>query len=402
MRGTSTKTVVASVYERLAFTTFASAQGLKLTVISPNEDWWSITLPVSQANKLFDAQFEVFTHPAMNNTITRTLSISLPVELVDHVDVLSPSTEFVTPNPRLVATAPSVPLEKRVDASCDTSTASGVITPACLQALYGIPIAPATQPTNMLLVTGYEAEWAQTADLTSFLTLERPDISSDTTFGLLTLDGGVNTRLPTSAESEANLDIEYSVGAFPSRDSGNVKLDTKFRYCNGSSSTIPFGGRRLRDCHVGHDYLDGVENPPAVLTTSYGDFETSFGLNFATKVCNGYMALGARGISVLFSSGDGGVRGNHDTTDVCSVDTFLPVFPAGCPYVTAVGSTQSFASEKATNFTGGGFTNFFPTPSYQSTAVSTFLETGVPANSAGTFNQTGRGYPNHMGVENTK
>jgi tripeptidyl-peptidase-1 len=61
--------------------------------------------------------------------------------------------------------------------------------------------------------------------------------------------------------------------------------------------------------------------------------------------------------------------------------------------VTAVGSTQSFAPEKATNFTGGGFTNFFPTPSYQSTAVSTFLETGVPANFAGTFNRTGRGYP---------
>jgi tripeptidyl-peptidase-1 len=149
-----------------AFTTFASAQGLKPTVISPNEDWWSIILPVSQANKLFDAQFEVFTHPAMNNTITRTLSISLPVELVGHVDVLSPSTEFVTPNPRLVATAPRVPLEKRVDASCDTSTASGVITPACLQALYGIPTAPATQPNNMILVAGYEAEWAQTADLT--------------------------------------------------------------------------------------------------------------------------------------------------------------------------------------------------------------------------------------------
>lgn len=61
--------------------------------------------------------------------------------------------------------------------------------------------------------------------------------------------------------------------------------------------------------------------------------------------------------------------------------------------MTAVGSMQSFAPEKATNFTGGRFTNFFPTPSYQSTAVSTFLETGVPANFAGTFNQMGHGYP---------
>ncbi|KAJ6540146.1 family S53 protease-like protein [Mycena vulgaris] len=353
-----------------AFTTFASAQGLKPNVISPNGDWWSITLPVSQANKLFDAQFEVFTHPAMK----------IPLHAPSPSRCPSSSwatTEFVTPNLRLVATAPRVPLEKRVDASCDTSTASGVITPACLQALYGIPTAPATQPNNMLLVTGYEAEWAQTADLTSFLTLERPDISSDTTFGLMTLDGGVNTQLPTSAGSEANLDIEYTVGIATGVPVQFLSVGGVFEIAMLDTTT----------------FLDGVETPPAVLTTSYGDFETSFGSNFATKVCNGYMALGARGISVLFSSGDGGVRGNHDTTDLCSVDTFFPVFPAGCPYVTAVGSTQSFAPEKATNFTGGGFTNFFPTPSYQSTAVSTFLETGVPANLAGTFNKTGRGYP---------
>ncbi|KAJ7482011.1 hypothetical protein FB451DRAFT_1006791, partial [Mycena latifolia] len=61
---------------------------------SPNGDWMSITLPVSQANELFDAQFEVFTHPSMTNTITRTLSVSLPSELVGHVDVIHPTTTF--------------------------------------------------------------------------------------------------------------------------------------------------------------------------------------------------------------------------------------------------------------------------------------------------------------------
>ncbi|KAJ6619107.1 Pro-kumamolisin, activation domain-containing protein [Mycena sp. CBHHK59/15] len=80
-----------------AFTTWASANGLNHTIVSPNSDWVSFTLPVSQANQLFGANFEVFTHPAMTTSIVRTLSVSLPSELVGHVEVLHPTTQFVDP-----------------------------------------------------------------------------------------------------------------------------------------------------------------------------------------------------------------------------------------------------------------------------------------------------------------
>jgi tripeptidyl-peptidase-1 len=84
------------------------------------------------------------------------------------------------------------------------------------------------------------------------------------------------------------------------------------------------------------------------------------------------------------------VRGNHDFD--CTNTTFTPVFPATCPFVTSVGSTVGFAPETAINFTGGGFSNVFPTPDYQTSAVASFLET-VPGDFAGIFNKTGRGYP---------
>ena len=45
---------------------------------------------------------------------------------------------------------------------------------------------------------------------------------------------------------------------------------------------------------------------------------------------------GVRGISILFASGDSGVGGYPDGT--CS--KFVPSFPAGSPYVTAVGGTD--------------------------------------------------------------
>jgi tripeptidyl-peptidase-1 len=147
-----------------AFDAFASANGLVSTVISPNRDWVSITLSVSEANKLFAAEFAIYTHPDLKRTITRTLTVSLPSELVGHVDVIHPTTAFVTPNTRLVS--PGRQINARGPAaSCNSRDPSSVVTPACLQELYGIPTTPATQTSNALLVTGYFDQWAQSADL---------------------------------------------------------------------------------------------------------------------------------------------------------------------------------------------------------------------------------------------
>lgn len=47
-----------------------------------------------------------------------------------------------------------------------------------------------------------------------------------------------------------------------------------------------------------------------------------------SSICNAYAQLGARGVSVLFASGDGGVSGNQASNDCTQ---FVPVFPASCP-----------------------------------------------------------------------
>lgn len=67
-------------------------------------------------------------------------------------------------------------------------------------------------------------------------------------------------------------------------------------------------------------FLQGLETPPTVITTSYGDNEENFGqtlatyvscvvipfvaLTFGRKMCDGYMSVSARGVSNLFASGD--------------------------------------------------------------------------------------------------
>ncbi|KAJ6573106.1 family S53 protease-like protein [Mycena vulgaris] len=361
------KTFVQPSPETLsAFIAFATANGLEPTIISPNGDWISITLPVHQANMLFNAQFERFTHPGLPQTITRTLSVSLPSELAGHIEVLHPTTSFPGPQPRLAAASFK---KGSPDTSCDTSLATGLITPVCLQKLYGIPTTPAIEKTNALL---------------EFLKLFRPDMPSNETFTLLTLNNGSNPQDPDDAGAEANLDVQYAAGIA-------TEVPLQFLSVGGDQISNNFSGftTALLDTTT---FLDGVTHPPSVMTTSYGLSEGFFGSSLATKICNGYMALTSRGISVLFSSGDGGVRGNHDSPRACQNNTFDPVFPASCPFVTSVGSTIGFGPEKAVNFTGGGFSNFFSSPRYQAAAVASFLKT-VPSDFAGTFNRTGRGYP---------
>lgn len=45
---------------------------------------------------------------------------------------------------------------------------------------------------------------------------------------------------------------------------------------------------------------------PNTISTSYGDDEQTVPLDYATEVCNNFATIGARGVSILFSSGDDG------------------------------------------------------------------------------------------------
>ncbi|KAJ7348352.1 subtilisin-like protein [Mycena albidolilacea] len=375
-----------------AFNSFAAANSLKPKVISPNGDWLSLALTVSQANHLFGAQFEKFSHASLTAPITRTLTISLPSELIGHVDVIHPSTSFVGRNPRLS----QLPFdhhssEKRTEpvVSCNSSNPDGIVTPNCLQKIYGIPSTPATQKDNHILVTGYFGASPNRTDLSTFLEQFRPDIPPNRTFDMITIDNVTNQDpkdVPPVLMLEADLDVEYTIGLA-------TGVPVEFLSVGGRPDSI-FSDFAIALLDT-NTFLDGVDNPPSVVTTSYTAMENGFESSVAKKVCDSYMALGARGISVLFASGDGGVRGSHDNSSipgVCESDIFIPVFPASCPYVTAVGGTQGFNPEVATNLTGGGFSDLFPRPWYQTQAVDSFLKT-IPPHFAGTFNRSGRGYP---------
>jgi tripeptidyl-peptidase-1 len=115
--------------------------------------------------------------------------------------------------------------------------------------------------------------------------------------------------------------------------------------------------------------------------------------SYATRVNAEFQALGARGVSIMFSSGDGGVAGSQPSD--CP-NGFIPTFPAASPYVTAVGATDVPSAETAAQFSTGGFSNYWGRPPYQVPGVARYLQL---ANASGTlpaahyFNQSGIGFP---------
>nr|KAF6394643.1 tripeptidyl peptidase 1 [Molossus molossus] len=133
---------------------------------------------------------------------------------------------------------------------------------------------------------------------------------------------------------------------------------------------------------------------PPVHTISYGDDEDSLSSAYMQRVNAEFMKAAARGLTLLFASGDSGAgcwstSGRHQ---------FRPSFPASSPYVTTVGGTSfqnpfQVTSEIVDYISGGGFSNVFPQPSYQEKAVAQFLSSSPHLPPSSYFNASGRAYP---------
>ncbi|KAJ6585599.1 family S53 protease [Mycena capillaripes] len=340
-------------------------------------DWLSLTVPVSKANEMLAAKYETFKHVASGKTYARTLSFSLPAEVADFVDTVHPAATFNNPvslSPVLSAPKPAAAISSDATAaSCATT-----ITPSCLQSLYKIPTTSATEPKskNSIAVAGFIDQFARRADLKSFLQSFRSNMDDTITFTTQELDGGKNSQGASQAGIEANLDIQYTIGVATGVPVYFVSVGDSFQDgdLEGFLDIVNF--------------LSDEDDVPPVMTTSYGENETDMSKALAFKLCEAYMAFGARGTSVLFASGDGGVEGGQAQT--CT--KYQAAFPAGCPYLTAVGSVHGTSPETASTFSSGGFSNYWSAPDYQADAVAAFL-TAQGTTNKGLFNASGRGYP---------
>jgi tripeptidyl-peptidase-1 len=140
-------------------------------------------------------------------------------------------------------------------------------------------------------------------------------------------------------------------------------------------------------------------SPPLVISISYGATESAMPKSMMDAFDIEAIKLGVMGTSIMVSSGDDGAVGTAVRKSVSSCG-YAPDWPASSPYVTSVGATQGpefgtpeiacSSKTQGTISSGGGFSNYYARPSWQTAAVTGYLSTNSPV--AG-YATTGRGYP---------
>lgn len=290
-----------------------------------------------------------------------------------------------------------------VSAVCN---ASGV-TPTCLRTLYGtIDYVPQAAGKNKVGLTDYLGESNNRSDVHLFLEQFRPEAAAAAySFQVDVINNGDDqqtpenvTQLAAGKDYEGNLDAETILGiSYPT---------PLIAYTTGGSPPYKADNNTPTDTNEPYlTWLDYVLSTPdadlaQVISTSYDDDEQSVPPSFARRVCADFAQLGARGVTLLFASGDDGVgtNGSCISNNGTSLPTFLPEFPSSCPYVTSVGATHAFSPEvvafDAHNgfASGGGFSSLFPRPAYQNGVVDAYVQS-LDGDFAPYFNAAGRGYP---------
>ncbi|MCJ1435182.1 hypothetical protein MMC27_004553 [Xylographa pallens] len=305
------------------------------------------------------------------------------------------------------------------------------ITPECLRALYNFT--NGTLASSSYGIVEYTPEAYIQTDLNLFYSTLAREIPQGTAPVLDSIDGGVNQQTTQSFNDngESDLDLQYAQAlVYPQKvtlyQTGDLVEGASFNnfldaldasYCTSGGGDNPnfdgtypdpnSGGYKKHDC--------GIYTPASVISTSYGSNEADLTPAYEVRQCNEYMKLGMAGVTILYSSGDNGVAGNGaqcctkakcagGTYNSGGSGTFNPSFPGTCPYVTSVGATQIVpgasvtAPEEACEtviYSGGGFSNVFAMPSYQSSAVKSYFTNHKPTYTATQYNnsQTVRGYP---------
>jgi len=349
-------------------------------------------------------------------------------------------------------------------------------TPHCLCRLYGMNDATGTIPHPNSSLGIFTMAW-QTwlgLDLDMFFTDFAPSQTGKRPF-ITVVNGGyrhfdLNNANNTATEIfhlEPNLDYQYTMALADPVPVTNIQVGDELHpssntnmmlaaldqnyYCSGGldgefDSPIYNEGNNnnTTDNYCNNDNNKNTERKlkkiPRVLSISYAWNEAEFSPPYLHRQCLEFLKLGLQGITVLASTGDYGTAdqlgncideatgamvpfalGNNETRTGAGGVRFSAVFPASCPWVTAVGGTQfalppsvkdrdrpgwmdrdMFPAETALDIrrkgkvnvsSGGGFSWTFTAPGYQAGVARDYLDRVYGAAGNKYFNPQNRGYP---------
>ncbi len=292
--------------------------------------WLTVTgVPVSQANDLLGASYQLYQHTSTNETILRTVGYALPAVLHAHVQTVAPTTYF--PSPRTLQQTVRKRSTEEATAKAQATSAELVtalssrddeVTPETLRRLYKTEAyVPAATDKNAIGIAAYLDQSPSREDLTTFMSMYRSD-AKDPTFKVEPVNNGKYD--PTQPDDEANTNIQYAEGmAYPTpliyySIGGGVEVEPNTNKPGKGDADLEW-----------FNYILKQPNIPQTIGISYGNPESDLPLQYTTALCKLFAQLGARGVSVLSSTGNDGV-GEGDCKDASGRVLFTPTFPATC------------------------------------------------------------------------
>ena len=375
-----------------AISDWLASNGVKSESIqfTPSFDYAKVMISVAMAEKLLSTNFSLFNYQG-SQEIIRTTKYFLPTNIAPLVDFIQPTTlfSFIIPQTTNDKTPSMAASSNQTAALPFDSSCLLKITPDCLRQLYRMKNYT-SKPTTHIGVTGYLGQIANRNDLILFSKSFGGKEVGELAYQFEPVNSAKDDQGNPMPGGEANMDVQYAASlAYPSKTTfystpGSPPFNPKF---NGE----PNGNEPFLEW-LNHLLAQSDSQLPQTITTSYGDHEQTVPQEYANRVCNDFAQLGVRGVSLLFSSGDGGVAGAQSTScEMNGSKKFIPTFPSSCPFITSVGSTAGFP-EHASSFSSGGFSDYFKRPSYQDEKVSAFIKT-LGSTYSGLYNTTGRGFP---------
>ncbi|KAF9006662.1 peptidase S8/S53 domain-containing protein [Cyathus striatus] len=355
---------------------------------SPTKNWMILKVPVRLAETMLNTTYYVWKHLESGEHLVRTTSYSLPAHLHDHVDIWEDFEEEKTFTDSVAVAANKL---------STTSVDSGYVPKAA---------------KNSIGITGYLEQFANIQDLHSFYAEQLPE-ALNSTFKFISVNGGLNNQTLSEVGLEANLDVQFAYslsyptpGTFwstPGRPPFNqdLTIQTNIRITCKDLIFMYFYAEPYADWL---DYILSHSNVPLSISTSYGEAEQTVPESYAKRVCNGLALLGVRGVSLIFSSGDGNsdpatqsvlqmmVATLHDSSPCPPLLNDIYFMIKHIAYylisVTAVGGTNN-VPESAVYFSGE---DSFERPLYQKLAIDPFVKKLPKDTYTGLWNKSNLSY----------
>jgi tripeptidyl-peptidase-1 len=324
--------------------------------VVPTGDYIKVTMSVSAAERLFGVELVRYVRIKEGREASRSIlrareqKYILPMHIAGLIYSVAGLIDFPPlVKPRPMADEPGIS-----------------ITPAIIKNLYKIGSAVGKADNNSQAVAEFEQEYFYPSDI--------PIFQKKFDLPLKNISRIVGRNQPnTGYLGEASLDTEYMMAV-----ANNVPT---WVFYQDSFDLVEWGIK-----------IASTPGAPLIHSVSYGSGESSYEADTKSRVNVEFQKLGLLGFSLLASSGDDGT-GNTGTFWCV---TFDANFPASSPYITAVGGTYLTAQTGGTEIgwpgSGGGFSAYYPQPSYQSAAVKQYLQqSGLP--NAEYYNASGRALP---------